>query len=236
MAIKCILIDDEPPAIELLKKHISAIPDLEIVATCNSAIVASEILKNTTVDLLFLDIQMPVLTGIDFLKSGKKLPKVILTTAHREYALESYDLDVVDYLLKPISFERFFKSIERYYQQVEKNSGTVVSNKQQYQDYMFININKKQHKVSFDTILYIESLKDYVRIHTNTGKALVVKNNIGTIEKLLPKNEFIRVHRSYIASIHKITAYTTVDIEIGTIEIPIGQTYKEKVKRLYTPQ
>jgi DNA-binding LytR/AlgR family response regulator len=232
MPIKCILVDDEPPAIELLKKYISSLSDIEIVATCNSAIAASEVLKNQSVDLIFLDIQMPVLTGLDFLKSGKKLPKVILTTAHRKYALESYDLDVVDYLLKPISFERFFKGIERYYQQAEQKPDYLAINDKHIPDYMFVNINKKQHKVSFKSILYIESLKDYVRIHT-TGKPIVVKSNIGTIERLLPKNEFIRVHRSYIVSVNKITAYTTVDIEIDTIEIPIGQTYKEKIKKLY---
>lgn len=233
MPIKCILVDDEPPAIELLKKYISSLSDIEIVATCNSAIAAAEVLKKETVDLIFLDIQMPVLTGLDFLKSGKKLPKVILTTAHRKYAIESYDLDVVDYLLKPISFERFFKSVERFYQQTTLTSNAIISDKKELQEHLFVNINKKMYKISYDSILYIESLKDYVRIYT-TSKPFVVKSNIGAIEKKLPERQFIRVHRSYIVAIDRISAYTFMDIEIGSIEIPIGQTYKEKVKKLYT--
>ncbi|CAL2080412.1 LytTR family DNA-binding domain-containing protein [Tenacibaculum sp. 190524A02b] len=228
MPIKCILIDDEPPAITLLEKYISAFSDIEIIATCNSAISASEILKKESVDLIFLDIQMPVLTGLDFLKSKSNLPKVILTTAHRKYALESYDLDVVDYLLKPISFDRFFKAIERFYRQIPQHKHQFISKLQVQSDYMFVNINKKHHKINFDSILYIESLKDYIRIHLS-DTSYVVKNNIGTIEKELPKNQFIRVHRSYIVALDKITAYTSMDIEINQIEIPIGQTYKHEV-------
>lgn len=230
MSVKCILIDDEPPAIELLKKHLSAFSDIEIVATCNSAIEASNVLKKQGVDLLFLDIQMPVLSGMSFLKTTKNLPKVILTTAYREYALDGYDLDIVDYLLKPISFDRFYKAIERYYQQTERKISNVDNTVENLEDsYIYVNINKKNHKVLFDTILYLESLKDYVRIHT-TNKSLVVKENIGNILKRLPKEQFIRVHRSYVISLDKITAYTSADIEIGQIEIPIGQTYKNIIK------
>lgn len=228
MPIRCILIDDEPPAIALLEKHISAFSDIEIVATCNSAIEATEILKKESVDLLFLDIQMPVLTGLDFLKSKSNLPKVILTTAHRKYALESYDLDVVDYLLKPISFNRFFKAIERFYRQAPQEQHHTKTVQTVTSEHMFVNINKKHHKITFDRILYVESLKDYVRIH-EANKSYVVKNNIGTIEKELPHGHFMRVHRSYIVALDKITAYTSLDIEIDNIEIPIGQTYKEKV-------
>lgn len=229
MPIKCILVDDEPPAIDLLKKHISALSDLEIVASCYSAIEASEAIKKEKVDLLFLDIQMPVLTGLDFLKTTRHLPKVILTTAHREYALEGYELDVVDYLLKPISFERFFKAIQRYYQQVEQPIISTSSGAQLV-DHIYVNINKKHHKVFFEDILYIESLKDYVRIHTN-NKPLIVKGNIGAILQKLPGERFVRIHRSYIVALDKVTAYTQLDIEIGGIEVPIGQTYKAILKR-----
>lgn len=231
MPVKCILVDDEPPAIDLLKKHLSVLPDIEIVASCYSAPEASEILKKQAIDLIFLDIQMPVLTGLDFLKSVKNLPKVILTTAYREYALDGYDLDIVDYLLKPISFERFFKSVERYYErtaQQPQSSPTLA--KAPEPAYMYVNINKKNHKVLFNNILYIESLKDYVRIHT-TNEPLIVKSNIGAIAEQLPPEQFLRIHRSFIVATNKITAYTALDVEIGNIEIPIGQTYKGVVKK-----
>lgn len=233
MAVKCLLIDDEAPAIDLLQKHISAFSDLEVVGTCHSAIQGAELLKKNQVDLIFLDIQMPVLTGLDFLKTSTKLPKVILTTAHRNYALESYDYNVVDYLLKPISFDRFFKAIEKYYQQTPSLQNNIPENTSSHNAFLHVNINKKMHKISLEDILYIQSLKDYIRIHTSK-KRFVVKGNIGAIETQLPKTLFIRVHRSYIVAINKITAYTTMDIEIDTIEIPIGQTYREKVKKLYT--
>lgn len=226
MSVKCLLIDDEPPAIELLKKHITMLSDLEVVAACHSVLEATEILKKQAVDLIFLDIQMPVLTGIDFLKSVKNLPKVVLTTAYREYALEGYDLDIVDYLLKPISFQRFFKAVERYYQ---RTSTPVTTNQPTDNGYIYVNVNKKNHKITFESILYIESLKDYVRIHT-TGKTLVVKSNIGAMATLLPSPRFLRIHRSFIVAIDKITAYTTLDVEIDSIEIPIGKTYKEVLK------
>ncbi len=232
MAIRCMLVDDEPPAIDLLKKHISALSDLEVVATCHSAIEASQMLKEEPIDLLFLDIQMPVLTGLDFLKTAGNLPRVILTTAHREYALDGYDLDIIDYLLKPISFERFFKAVQRYYQTRHTHtSATERIVATPTPQHIFVNINKKHHKILLDEILYIESLKDYVRIHTAREK-LVVKGNIGGMMSRLPEDRFLRVHRSYVVAIDKITAYTHLDIEIDQIEIPIGQTYKQVIERL----
>lgn len=226
------LVDDEPPAIELLKKHISTLTDLEVVATCYSAVEASEKLQKESVDLLFLDIQMPVLTGLDFLRTVKNLPQVIITTAHRKYALDGYDLDIVDYLLKPISYERFFKAIQRYYQ-LDRPARPTVANADSTTkaNHIFVNFNKKNRKVLFEDILYIESLKDYVRIHTSSDN-LVVKGNIGALTALLPKDQFVRVHRSFVVATEKVTAFTSQDIEIGDIEIPIGQTYKEAVKSL----
>lgn len=230
MAIRCMLVDDEPPAIDLLKKHISALSDLEVVSICHSAIEASQKLKEEPIDLLFLDIQMPVLTGLDFLKTAGNLPEVILTTAHREYALDGYDLDIVDYLLKPISFERFFKAIQRYYQHAPKPSMPERTANTAPAQHIFVNVNKKHHKILLDEILYIESLKDYVRIHT-TREKLVVKGNIGSMSSKLPEDQFLRVHRSYVVAINKVTAYTNLDVEIGNIEIPIGQTYKQIIER-----
>ena len=224
--VRCLLIDDESPAIDLLKNHIKLLSNLEIVASCYSAIEAFEILKKEKIDLLFLDIEMPVLKGLDFLKTLQNSPKVIITTAYREYALEGYDLDIVDYLLKPISFNRFVKAVDRYY---ERTQITIQYTKDQKQNeaFFYVNVNKKHIKVVFNDILYIESLKDYVRIHT-THQKLVVKSNIGKIEEQLPSTHFLRTHRSYIIAIDKVTAYTQKDIEIGDIEIPIGSSYVTK--------
>jgi len=221
--VRCLLVDDESPAIDLLKNHIQLLNNLEIVASCYSAIEAFDILKNDTIDLLFLDIEMPVLKGLDFLRTLQNPPKVIITTAYREYAIEGYDLDIVDYLLKPISFDRFVKAVDRYYERTQVITKSI--NKEKENDtFFYVNVNKKHIKIVFDDILYIESLKDYVRIHTKNQR-MVVKSNIGKIEKQLPSNLFLRTHRSYIIAVNKVTAYTQRDIEIDDIEIPIGSSY-----------
>ncbi len=233
--IQCLLVDDESPAIDLLKSHIKLLTNLEIVDSCYSAVEAFEVLKKKKVDLLFLDIEMPVLKGLDFLKTLQNPPKVIITTAYREYAIEGYDLDIVDYLLKPISFDRFVKAIDRFYERIPAvpNPSSVIQ-KEQNDTFFYVNVNKKHIKVVFDEILYIESLKDYVRIHTENQR-IVVKSNIGKIEKQLPENLFLRTHRSYIVAIQKITAYTQKDVEIGDLEIPIGSSYANTVSSSLTP-
>ncbi|WP_282124212.1 LytR/AlgR family response regulator transcription factor [Algibacter mikhailovii] len=231
MKIKCIIIDDEPLAIALIEAHVSKIPNLEIIATCNNALEGFEVLKSKSVDLIFLDIQMPLLTGIDFLKSLSHPPKVIFVTAYREYAIESYELDVVDYLLKPISFERFFKAINKYFKSLESNTKleTVVSENNQKSEFIYVNVNKKNHKVLFSEIVYAESLKDYIQIHTKE-KTIVTKDKISDFEQKLPKN-FLRIHRSYIVNIDKVTAYTAHDVEVGALELPIGVSYKKDVHK-----
>ncbi|WP_074406128.1 LytR/AlgR family response regulator transcription factor [Aquimarina megaterium] len=223
--VRCLLVDDESPAIDLLINHIKMLDDLEIVTSCYSAVEAFEVIKKEEIDLLFLDIEMPVLKGLDFLKTLQHPPKVIITTAYREYAIEGYDLDIIDYLLKPISFDRFVKAIDRYYERVQSPPLAIV---EKNDTFFYVNVNKKHIKIVFDEVLYIESLKDYVKIHT-THQKLVVKSNIGKIETQLPSTLFLRIHRSYIVAIDKITAYTQKDIEIGTIEIPIGSSYSGKV-------
>jgi DNA-binding LytR/AlgR family response regulator len=219
---KCLIVDDEELARELIATHVQQLPDFEIVALCASAIEASSILKKEKVDLLFLDIEMPVLKGTEFLKNLANKPKVIFTTAHREYAIESYELNVVDYLLKPIVFNRFFKAIEKFLE-----TQTVVETIQQKEkvSHIFVQSNKKNIKVLLDDILYIESIKDYIKIHT-TNERLVIKHGISAFEDKLD-DRFVRVHRSYIVNSNKVTAFTKQDIEIGNIEVPIGDMYKK---------
>jgi DNA-binding LytR/AlgR family response regulator len=226
--VNCIIIDDEPLATALIEAHVANIPNLNIIAVCNNALEGFEVLKTQSVDLIFLDIQMPLLTGIEFLKSLSNPPKVIFTTAYREYAIESYELEVVDYLLKPISFDRFFKAINKFFKTIETNTSIItVSDSQEVSKFIYVNSNKKQHKISFSEILYVESIKDYIRIHF-TDKTIVTKDKISEFEQKLSSN-FLRTHRSYIVNADKITAYTVNDVEIGEIEIPIGISYKKQL-------
>jgi DNA-binding LytR/AlgR family response regulator len=219
---KCLIVDDEELARELIETHLNQLPDFEIVAICASAIEASSVLKNETIDLLFLDIEMPVLKGTDFLKNLVHKPKVIFTTAHREYAIESYELNVVDYLLKPIVFNRFFKAIEKF---LDTQIVVEATKNESELTHIFVQSNKKNIKVNYDDILYVESIKDYINIHTTSSK-LTIKHGISAFEDKLD-DRFIRAHRSYIVNKQKVTAYTKQDIEIGEIEIPIGDLYKK---------
>lgn len=219
---KCLIVDDEELARELIATHVQQLPDFEIVALCASAIEASSILKKERVDLLFLDIEMPVLKGTEFLKNLVNKPKVIFTTAHREYAIESYELNVVDYLLKPIVFNRFFKAIEKF---LETQIVVETFHQKEKTSHIFVQSNKKNIKVLLDDILYIESIKDYIKIHT-TNERLVIKHGISAFEDKLD-DRFVRVHRSYIVNSNKVTAFTKQDIEIGNIEVPIGDMYKK---------
>ncbi len=228
MKYKCLIIDDEELARELLETHLSQLNDFELVGSCSSAIEASSLLQQKTVDLLFLDIEMPVLKGTDFFKNLMHKPMVIFTTAYRDYAVEGFELNAVDYILKPITFQRFFKAIEKFTSLQNSNPKTaltaVLTSKEEY---IFIRTDRKQLKVTFDSILYIESLKDYVKIHLKDETHLT-KYRISAFEKELDQR-FVRIHRSYIVNSDKITAYTKNDIEIGKAEIPIGENYKENI-------
>ena len=233
MKVRCLIVDDEPLAIRLIEKHIAQIESFEVIATCNTALKAFEILNTEKIDLLFLDIKMPSITGIDFLKSLRNPPKTILTTAYRNYALESYDLDVVDYLLKPITFDRFFKAVERYYRENPINSSvqktsTPINNSNSENTFIILKSGSKHHKIALNSILYIESLKDYIKVHTNENR-IVSKYKISDIEKELVDKSFLRVHRSFIVNTTKVTAFTPHDVEIGAVEIPIGISYKGTV-------
>ncbi|MBU8891211.1 MAG: response regulator [Bacteroidales bacterium] len=231
---KCIIVDDEPLAIEVIENHLSKFDDFEIVAKCSNAVSAFEIIRKTHVDLIFLDIQMPKITGVDFLKSLRNSPKVIFTTAYRDYAIEAYELDVVDYLLKPISFERFLKAINKFYEvsgrdlNIFNQNGSVSIDQDQY---TYIKADKKLHKVFLKDIIYIEALKDYVKIICKK-KSLITKHPISTFEEKLPQEYFIRIHRSYIINFALIEAFNSTEIDIHDRQLPIGRSYKNHVLKV----
>jgi len=225
---KCLIVDDEELARNLIKNHLNQLDDFEIVASCESAIEASKILQQQSVDLVFLDIEMPVLQGTDFSKTLVNKTKVIFTTAYRDYALDGFEVNAVDYLLKPITFGRFFKAIEKFLA-IEQHTplSQKESNHTTNDDFIFIRADRKNVKVYFEDILYVKSEKDYISIHLK-DKNHLVKHSITAFEDNLD-HRFIRTHRSYIVNTDKITAYTKYDIEIDTIEIPIGESYKDKL-------
>lgn len=221
MACKCVIVDDEPPAIRVLKKYIQTIPQLELSASCRNAFEALNHLSQEKVDLIFLDIHMPKLFGTDFLKSLSYPPKIIFTTAHKDFAVEAFELDAVDYLLKPISFERFLKAVNKVLQinyPLPETPASAIS-------FVYFRADRKMVKVFLNEILYIESYRDYVTIHMENSRELRVKLTLNHVEGMLPGNQFLRIHRSYIVSINKISAFTKNDIEIGRTEIPIGKSF-----------
>ncbi len=224
MAFKCIIVDDEELARRLLANHLSQLDGYELMASCQSAIEANKILKKQNIDLMFLDIEMPVLKGVDFLKNLTNKPKVIFTTAYRDYAVEGFDLDAVDYLLKPISFARFFKGIEKFESlHLKAELGSAMD--RVFKDFIFIRKDRKQVKLFLENILYVEGLKDYIKIHTET-ETHVIKHGLTSFHDLLD-DRFLRTHRSYVVNRHKITAFTALDVELDNIEIPIGERYKK---------
>lgn len=226
---KCIIVDDEPLAIKVIKRHLEQIPQLTLVASCSSAIEAFELLKSETVDLIFLDIHMPMLSGIDFLKSLAQPPGIIFTTAYRNYAVESYELNVIDYLVKPISFPRFFQAVSKFTQQTPGSNKLKqpAAEATSTSDHIYVNTNKKYTKIAFREILYVESIKDYIRIQTEENR-IITKDKISEFHTKLP-NGFLRVHRSFIVNSGKITAFTATQVELGKHEIPIGNSYKQEV-------
>ena len=228
MKWKCLIVDDEPPAVKVIQTYIEMVEQLELMATCSNALQAIEQLKATQVDLIFLDIQMPKLLGTSFLKTLQHPPRVIFTTAYKEYATEAFDLDAVDYLLKPISFERFLKAVNKVTSIV--HTAPLVSSPAD-EGFLYFRSERKMVKVFFADILYVESLKDYIRVYRVGDSPLQVKQSISTLEAMLPKSLFARIHRSFIVSLSKITAYTNYDVEIGKIEIPIGRQYSQVLKR-----
>lgn len=228
MKTHCLIIDDEELARNVIKTHLEKFPTIEVVAECENALEAFSLLQKYTIDLLFLDIEMPEVTGIDFLKSLQRPPRVIFTTAYRKYAPEGFELDVVDYLLKPISLDRMMTAINKYYRSsnpVHNTDGSSSAGEGTSQNFIFLKEDRKMVKVDYDDILFIESLKDYVVIHTR-NKKVVTKIGITELEDELPESSFIRIHRSYIVAIKNIDVYTPTSVEIGKRELTIGRSYK----------
>ncbi len=230
---RCIIIDDEPIAVRVIRNHLAAFTNFEVVAECNNALEAMPVLLKEKVDLLFCDIQMPQITGIDFVRSLIHPPKVIFTTAYRDYAVDAFELNVVDYLLKPISFERFTKAINHFLE-IESpriKSGQNEENETVSRDFIFLKADKKHYKVNLSEILYFESLGDYVIAFTSENK-IVTKERISYLAEILPQNQFIQIHRSYIVSIKRIESVGPGFVEINKKKLPVGRNYKPHMKNL----
>ena len=224
---KCLIVEDEPLAAEVLQDYIRQVPFLKLIQTCSDAIYAMETLKEEKIDLVFLDIHLPKLKGLDFIKSLTNPPHIIITSAYHEYALEGHELNVLDYLLKPIEFKRFLKAVNRLSAVQEHTED--VSQKPSEREYLFFNVSKKKVKIFLDEILYIESLKEYIRVCTRQ-KTIITKFQLGEIEEILSKNNFLRVHRSFIVAKDKIDAFTATDVEVSGKQLPIGRSYKDVVQ------
>ncbi len=234
MKTKCVIVDDEPLARDLVRNHLSKLENFEIVDECGDAMKALKVIRENKIDLLFMDIQMPQITGIEFLKTLKHPPKVILTTAYREYALDGFELDVVDYLLKPITFERFLKAVNKYYQLAQDDiqpEAPVSSPSNTDEVYIYVKENKKVVKILLNDILYIEGLSEYVQIYTEKKK-IITKTSMGNMEEKLPDNAFMRIHKSYIVSLTKIEAFTATSIEVPGKSLPIGRSFKNAVQEV----
>lgn len=229
--LRCLVIEDEPLAAEGLEAFIRQVPTLEFVGACGDALAALDFLKNNQVDVLFLDIHLPKLKGLDFLKTLQHPPQVILTTAYHQYALEGYELNVVDYLLKPFGFPRFLTAVNKL--SVENGQLPTQSPITNHQSriFHFFNENKRQIKVFNDEILYVESLKEYVKIVLANEKTIVTRFQLGEFETYLNDPNMLRIHRSYCVAKDKIGAFTSVEVEVGKIVLPIGRSYQHEVER-----
>ena len=234
--IRCLIIDDEPPAREIIRRYVQEIPTLQLMGECANAIQALTALQQHPVDLLFLDIRMPQLNGTDFIKTLKNPPRVIFTTAFSEYALEGYELDVVDYLMKPIRFDRFLKAVNKAYpltgSAIKPVAPTVIEEKKN-ESFVYFRADRKMVKVMLDDILYIESMKDYIKVNTVQG-VIITKQSISSVEAMLPEKLFVRTHRSFIVSINKIKSFTNELVEVDKTDIPIGKLFRNGVMKVFS--
>jgi two-component system LytT family response regulator len=234
--IRCLIVDDEPPAREIIRRYVQEVPTLQLVGECSNAIQALATLQQQPVDLIFLDIRMPQLDGTTFIKTLQHPPQVILTTAYSEYALEGYELDVVDYLMKPIRFERFLKAVNKafplnYTASDIKPAATIAQEEKKNDSFVYFRADRKMVKVMLDEILYIESMKDYIKVNTRQG-VIITKQSISSVEAMLPATLFVRTHRSFIVAVKQIKSFTSELIEINATEIPIGKLYRNGVMKV----
>jgi two-component system LytT family response regulator len=235
--IRCLIVEDEPLAREVLERYIDQVPTLHLAGQCANAIQAFTFLQQQKVDLLFLDIRMPQLNGNDFLKALHNPPKVIFTTAYPDYALESYELDVVDYLMKPVTFERFLKAVNKAGETGTIKADTTVlpQEKKKTESFVYFRADRKMIKVFLHDIRYIESMKDYVKIFTAAG-TILSRQPISSVEAMLSGNDFIRIHRSFIVSLQKIHSFTPELIDVDKVELPIGKIYRNSVMKVLASQ
>lgn len=227
--LRCIAIDDEPLALELLEDNISKVPYLQLVAKLSSATEALALLQTQSVDLIFLDIQMPGLTGLQFIQSLEQKPMIILITAYEKFALQGFNLAVTDYLVKPVPLERFIKACNRAWELFQlKTSGKTVQ--ETVPDYFFVNVDYSLLKINLAEIIWIEGLKDYIKIHLKgSGKAVITRMGMKVIQDQLPASRFLRIHKSYIVSVEYITSIRKNSVFLGTMELPVGENYKDSV-------
>jgi two-component system, LytTR family, response regulator len=225
--IRTIAVDDEKLALDLLEDNISKVSYLQLIAKCRNAFDALKVLEEQQIDLVFLDIQMPGLTGLQFIRSIKQKPMIILITAYEQYALESYGLDVVDYLVKPVAIDRFVKACNKALELYQLKTKQVEKPKETDPDYFFINVDYSLLKIAFADIVYIEGLRDYIKIHLKNSKPVIARMNVGAMDEQLPASKFIRVHKSYIVSIGHITAIRKNSVFMGKLEIPVSFTYRD---------
>ena len=242
--ISCLIVDDEPPELEILRKYIAAVATLELAATANNAVEALNILQTRPIDLVFLDIQMPQLLGTDLIRTLKKPPRVIFTTAHRKFALEGYELDAVDYLLKPISFERFLKAVNKVLDALQPSrqpfadqpaaapsAAPAPPTTAPIATFIHLRADRKTIQIALDDILYVESIRDYIKVITR-DKTIVTKQSISSLEEALPRDAFIRIHRSYIVALSKVESFTAELVEIGRQQLPISRLYRLDVEKV----
>lgn len=226
LPIRCIIIDDEPMARDVVRRYIKMIPSLDLTGEFGNAIEATIFLQNNEVDMIFLDIQMPQLSGIDFVKSLRQRPIVIFTTAHKAYAFDGFELDVADYLLKPIRFDRFLRAVNKALPQKSLPQDIYSDDKINNSDpFIYLRADRKMKKVLLEDIIYVESDRDYVKVFTEKG-TITSRQTISSIEAILSESEFLRIHRSYIVSVCKLKSFTNETVEIGDKKLPIGKFYR----------
>lgn len=230
ITITCIIVDDEPMARDVIRRYVEKTPSLNFLGEFGNAIDALLFLQEQAVDLIFLDIRMPQLSGTEFVRSLPKAPKIVFTTAFKEYAHEGYELDVVDYLLKPIRFDRFLRAVNKAFPQKQEidAAGPVIENNKPAHSFIYLRVDRKMVKVLLDDITYIESDKDYVKVFTENG-FVITRQTIASVEAMLSESHFVRIHRSYIVSLNKIKSFTAETVEINRKELPIGRIYRNSV-------